>query len=131
MIINPDNFSEDTTLRYVANSVPNLSGGLVSQMSGWYVDDQFESLNGEIDYREGIRKIDLPALLLVGKLDNLAPTWAVLPAYDNLSSKDKTLVVLGQAHGCVEDHGHGGIVLGNNAKAEVYDVIGSWLDLRN
>lgn len=129
-VINPDNFSEETTARYVMNSVPNLSAAILLQVGQMARTDRFTSRDGAIDYREGIRKISIPALVLTGKADNLAPTWGAYPGYANLASSDKTFLVLGQANGCREDHGHGGIILGDNVEEEVYAVIRSWLDNR-
>ena len=129
-VVNPDNFSQETSLRYIVNSVPNLSGGVIHQIHGWAKSDRFTSLDGSIDYREGISKITVPALVIAGKLDHLAPTWSVYFAYEKLSSKDKTFALLGQANGAKEDPGHGGIVLGDRAKTEIYPMITEWLDVR-
>lgn len=128
--INPDNFSEQTTLYYLANGTPNVSGGAINQFLGWLNTNTFTSLDGEIDYRAGVEKIEVPALVMAGKLDNLAPIWAVYPGYKLLSSKDKTFYLLGQVNGCKEDHAHGGVILGNWAKEEVYAVVKDWLDQR-
>jgi poly[(R)-3-hydroxyalkanoate] polymerase subunit PhaC len=123
----PENFSRDTWMRYAANAIPNLSGPLMHQMSGWAIVDRFVSQDGAIDYRAGISRISVPALLMVGKGDQLASTWTVYPAYEALASVDKSLVVLGQANGSRYDHGHGGIILGNWADTEVYPIIEQWL----
>jgi pimeloyl-ACP methyl ester carboxylesterase len=130
-VLNPYNFSQDTSYRYMANSIPNLSGGTMRQIGRWAKTDRFDSMDGSIDYRAGLSKITVPALVMGGKLDNLAPTWATYPGYESIASADKSYVLLGQANGCREDHAHGGIVLGNWAKAEVYQVIQDWLDTQN
>ena len=129
-VINPDNLSEETTFRYIANSVPDLSGGVINQLHGWATEKRFGSLDGQIDYRANISKITVPALVLAGKLDHLAPSWSVYYGYEKLSSMDKTFVLLGQANGAMEDPGHGGIVLGDRAETEIYPIIAGWLDER-
>jgi len=128
--INPHNFSEKTTRMYLANGTPNISGSAIHQFLGWLKTNEFKSLDGLIDYRAGISRIKVSALILTGKLDNIAPTWAVYPGYEFLGSPDKTFVLVGQVSGCKEDHGHGGCIMGNWAEDEVFPIIKSWLDKR-
>lgn len=127
LIVNRDNFCDDTLCRYMANSVPDLSGSTMRQIGDWYTNDRFQSADGTTNYRENIRNITLPALVMAGKLDHVAPSWMVYPGYEMLTSKDKTFHILGQVSGCKQDHGHGGIILGDNAETEVYQVIARWL----
>ena len=129
-VCNPDYFCEDTYLQYVSNSLVNLSGSLIRQFFQFYGTDIMRSRDGKTDYRANLRNIRTPLLALAGKQDHIAPVYHVYPAYEEVSSKDKTFFVLGQVNGTSYDPGHGGIVLGDGAKQEIYPVIARWMAQR-
>jgi pimeloyl-ACP methyl ester carboxylesterase len=100
------------------------------QFHDWTTHDAFRSLDRSVDYREGIRRLDLPLLVMAGSQDRLAPPAAAKAQLELAASKDKTLVVFGKENGDREDYGHGDLVFGRGAPEEVYPYILRWLEGR-
>jgi len=92
------------------------------------VNDAFRSMDGSVDYREGIRRLRLPLLVSGGSQDRLAPPPVLQAQYDLAGSEDKTLVIFGRDRGDREDYGHADLVYGQGAPAEVYPLIRRWLE---
>jgi len=67
-----------------------------------------------------LKRFTAPILFVAGDKDKLAPPSAVKYAYENVSSKDKEYIEL-------EGYGHCDMIIGKNAKEEVYEPIYEWL----
>ena len=78
----------------------------------------------------GLRRLAVPALVVGGAADGIAPPANCLAHFELLGSADKELALLGTrfGHGC--DYGHGDLVLGTRAHLEVYPLVVSWLKVR-
>ena len=114
--------------RALFNLVSELSVGHAAQFGAWIRAGRFESQDGSVDYRARLAAATVPALLLAGAADALAPPASVAAAYEALGSPDKTYAVLGTATGCAADYGHGDLLLGRHAPEEVYPRIARWLE---
>jgi len=123
---------EDTvfveTLYRVTEDVPN---GVLDQYIKFMKSGTLKSANGKIDYFELSKGVEVPCLLLAGKLDNAAPPEAVRDLYHRISSQDKKMVIVGKANAASAEYGHMDLVLGRNAVTEVYPLVLEWLNARN
>jgi hypothetical protein len=63
-----------------------------------------------------------------GSLDRLAPPASLQAQFELAGSSDKTLVVFGRDRGDQLDYGHGDLLYGQGAPAEVYPVLRRWLE---
>ena len=108
----------------------NVGRGMVEQYLGWMDSGQIVSLDGQVNYSEGLVGVDIPALLVAGRVDHIVPVWTVQEAYDRLGSEDKTLVILGVGWGERHDYGHGDLLVGDWVEEEVFPRIPDWMELR-
>lgn len=127
LVVNPRNMDGPVIRRALFNLVGELSRGHAAQFGGWIRTGRFESRDGKVDYLARLSAATVPALLLAGAADALAPPPSVEAAYERLGSADKTFEVLGRETGCDVDYGHGDLLLGRAAPAEVYPRITGWL----
>lgn len=116
--------------RLQAWAFEDISAGVIRQFADWVENDAFRSLDRKVDYREAMAAFQAPVLLVAGSKDKMAPPACVEEASRVLASDDKTLVFLGKAHGSAVDYGHGDLLLGKGAPAEVYPLVAEWLEER-
>jgi len=108
--------------------IEDISAGVMGQFNDWVQNDAFRSLDRSQDYRERMGRYRVPAFLIAGSRDRMAPPEAVAAAFEWLGSPDKAMVTLGKEFGQETEYGHGDLLLGRDAPAEVYPRIAAWLD---
>ncbi|HZN91827.1 MAG TPA: alpha/beta fold hydrolase [Myxococcales bacterium] len=128
LIINPAHVAPAMQRRVVVRAMSSIGRRVLLQLRDWVVNDAFRSVDGSVDYREGIRRLRLPLLVSGGSQDRLAPPPVLQAQYDLAGSEDKTLVIFGRDRGDREDYGHADLVYGQGAPAEVYPLIRRWLE---
>jgi pimeloyl-ACP methyl ester carboxylesterase len=104
-----------------------LSPGAARQIAVWMRDRTFRSSDGSVDYLASLARIEIPILLVAGKVDNLAPPGDVLHIQNRIGSRDKTYVLLSTAGGYSHNYGHMGMLIGEKAGEEVFPLIHGWL----
>lgn len=112
----------------LARSFAPLWRGVLAQFEDWVEHDAFRSVDGRVDYRQGVRGLTIPVLVIGGTVDGLAPPSVMKSYFELLTTPDKELVLLGKAHGQALDYGHGDLMVGMNARDEVYPRVGAWLE---
>jgi pimeloyl-ACP methyl ester carboxylesterase len=127
LLINPENIDPETWQGFLAVGTDDLPNALVAQFSGWLESGLFDSVDHSIDYLEGLRKVNVPIMVVAGKIDGIAPPWMVRPAYDALPSPEKRWLVLGEANGQHADYNHMCMVLGERAPTEFWPQIAAFL----
>jgi pimeloyl-ACP methyl ester carboxylesterase len=113
--------------RMQAWAFEDISAGVTRQFRDWVHNDAFRSLDRRVDYRERMAAYSVPVLVVGGTHDKMAPPSCIESAGRWLGSADKTVVILGKAHGSPVDYGHGDLLLGKAAPAEVYPLVEAWL----
>lgn len=113
--------------RFLAHGTEPVPASLVAQFAAWAAHDRFTSRDGTIDYRARMAAHRAPALLLSGSHDGLVPPACVAEAHERLGSAEKRYEELGRAGGLAQDYGHGDLLLGRTAPAEVFPKIAAFL----
>lgn len=111
-------------LRY---AVSDASTGELRQFTNALEDGEVRTRDGRISYSSNITNITVPALLFGGRKDALADPLVVRRVYDTLKSPDKTMVIAGLAEGFAVDYGHADMLVGANARRDIFPRIVTWL----
>jgi polyhydroxyalkanoate synthase len=89
---------------------------------------EFVSADGRISYTESLAAIHTPALVVVGRADELADPMVGRGVFDRLGSSDKELLIAGRAEGFSADFGHVDLLVGPAAQREIFPPIVRWLE---
>jgi predicted alpha/beta hydrolase len=108
-------------------SEENERYALMKQWFNWNISGEFKGNSG-IDYKELMKKIDIPILSIYGAGDHfIAPPQGCeqfLAAFDNSRNK---LFFCSKANGFAEDYNHSRILHSRNAKREIYPEVLHWM----
>ncbi len=129
-VANPKNVPARLQRQLVRHVFSSVGRRMLAQLHDWLTHDAFRSLDGSIDYRAGMKRIQLPVLVMAGSDDKLAPPEVARAQIELLGSADRTLVVFGKDRGDRQAYGHGDLVFGQHAPDEVFPVIRAWLEAR-
>jgi pimeloyl-ACP methyl ester carboxylesterase len=130
LLINPKAIAPHVLRKMYCNLVSSMGYRLLRQLDDWGSNDAFRSRDGRVDYRERLRRVTTPALVMGGSRDALASPQAVLGQAKLLASDDKTVMLFGPENGDTLDYGHGDLIFGENAPLEVYPRILRWVSER-
>ncbi|MBI1909641.1 MAG: alpha/beta fold hydrolase [Deltaproteobacteria bacterium] len=122
-----DNIEKTTLALACQYCVENSPPALVLQLHDWYKHNHFRSVDHRFSYRDHLKKITAPTLILAGSTDGLTPVHDCRYAYDKIRSRDKKFVTFGRDYGCKAEYSHADLLLGRYAPQEVYPVIRQWL----
>lgn len=113
---------ENLEPRVVRQAIYNVSadvfGGVARQFARWVRHGKFDANDG-FDYRKGMAAVRVPALLIAGSEDKLAPPEAVLAARGALGGPVHQHLAKG--------YGHGDLTVGLNAPEEIFPCIAEFL----
>ncbi len=116
--------------RAMATVIAPIWHGVLSQLRDWAVDDQFRSVDQKTNYRDRIRALTVPHLVVGGSVDGLAPPANCERHFEIVGSIDKELQLFGKQFGHRADYGHGDLLLGTHAHEEIYPKVIEWLSKR-
>jgi len=130
-VSNLEDYPQEVEAQYIYNSVPDISFRAVKDFC--FAKEQEEMVDRRTGFvlSDNLDKVKVPILVLVGSDDNLAQPHNVYPMYSLAGSADKAWVEFGKKNGFSHNYGHGDILLGNHAQAEVFPVVSSWLESHN
>lgn len=70
----------------------------------------------------------VPILYLAGSKDALIPVDSICPALESRAhAGPRRCIVLGCSSGCVDDYGHGDLLVGKRSETEVFSQIDHWM----
>lgn len=128
--LNPQNIDVGLYHRVAYHVLADASRKVLRQFSGWFARNAWDLDDPPVDLRAGLAKIQCPVLLMAGAMDVLAPPQSVEAALGDVGAKDKSLVIFGQGRGDKQDYGHGDLIFGRHAPAEVFPELERWLRAR-
>ncbi len=114
----------------LATVIAPIWHGVLRQLRDWTSDDKFRSVDGKTDYRNRVRTLVIPHLIVGGVADGIAPPANCEQHFALAGSPDKELQLYGKQFGHREDYGHGDLLLGTHADTEVYPKLIAWLKQR-
>ena len=103
---------------------------LLAQWAVWNLRQRWSGKSG-IDYLKSLSSRTLPAFIIAGSKDEIAPAAGCRVFFDHLSSDDKQWLECGRTAGFSKDYNHGQLVMGRAAKEEIFPKIEQWLMDRN
>jgi pimeloyl-ACP methyl ester carboxylesterase len=130
LFYNPQDVDDHVIRKLNARATEDISPGQLSQLIDMVATGTFKSADSKSDYTAALGKLTTPALFAVGTVDNLATVGAVKRLY-NAWGGEKDYRLFGVVNGQKCDYGHDDVVIGHNARAEVYPAIRQWLDQRS
>ncbi|HYR55712.1 MAG TPA: alpha/beta fold hydrolase [Myxococcaceae bacterium] len=110
-----------------AHLITSVGRGVLAQVYDWIEHNAFRSLDRMVDYRNGIKDLTAPMLLIAGSRDRLAPPANLQWALELARASDKRLRIFGREHGDRQEYGHGDLIFGEQAPREVLPFIADWL----
>lgn len=127
LLYNPENTTPEAWRRLVAIGTGDMAVGVWNQIAGMTRTGHFASADGAIDYRAAMKSIDVPILVVAGKVDRIANPAAVKDAYRALGGP-KAWLLAAEENGFVADYGHMDYLIGRRAHAELWPDIVAFLD---
>lgn len=82
---------------------------------------------GRQDWAAGLAEVTVPVLALAGAGDRSAPVAACRQLLERFGSPLRESLCLGRAEGFAEDYGQAAMLLGSNARSEVWPLLEHWL----
>jgi len=80
------------------------------------------------DIKQSLQKITVPTLAISGAADTVDPTAGCKKLVAHFASKRVRFVRAGLADGFAQDYNHPGIVISKPAQAEIWPLIGDWMN---
>lgn len=104
--------------------------GVLGQYLELIGSGELKTYDNSYNFAHHPQNIRVPYLIMAGSADQLATPDTQQFLYQRVSSTDKTLVMLGSAHGFSVDYGHNDSLISKRAVQEVYPLIVEWLEQR-
>jgi pimeloyl-ACP methyl ester carboxylesterase len=128
MYYNKDNMDGQRIARMYANVMDNFQLGVIRQMKILVKEGEFKSHDETLNYRASLGRITCPSLFVAAKADPLGTPMSLNTSYREISSEDKSYLLLSRANGFRTDYGHCDMIMGRFASKEVFPQILAWLD---
>jgi pimeloyl-ACP methyl ester carboxylesterase len=123
-LFNEANVGVEVVSTLAAEALEDISAGITKQLQGWCAEGNASATQL---VRSTFGPAAVPVLLMAGRVDSLAPPWAVQTAWNNWGGSDKELIILGEGWGQAYDYGHLDLILGDALRDEVFPLIEDWL----
>ncbi len=129
VLANPEAMDRGHVRELARSAVTDLPAAMLEQFSDWYHDSTgFRRGDGLLDYVEHLHRIRAPILIVAGAGDALTPLADLAAVHELISSPDKKLLICGREQGFSIDYGHIDLILGKNARSEIYPHIATWIE---
>lgn len=128
---NPENLDQEVEQRFLETALAPVNPGVLDHVITMMRKGEFVSATGNYSYRKNLAKIRVPILIIGGEKDAVAPPQVLRATYRELKSRDRTRRIFGSRPKDSVAYGHYDLILGKNAREEVFPLIGSWLKKRS
>lgn len=130
LFYNRANLTDDVVRLLSGAATEDISPGQLAQLIDMVSGGVFRSADGKVDYTAALGAARTPTLFCCGTVDNLATVGAVKKLHAAWGAAGKQFNLFGVVNGQRIDYGHDDLIIGRNARREVYPVIRRWLDSR-
>jgi pimeloyl-ACP methyl ester carboxylesterase len=129
IVANPDTMESKHIRKLLRHAITDLPAPLLEQFAEWYGGPPgFKRHDGLLDYYAQMSRIEVPMLVIAGAGDLLTPVADLRSVYESIGSRDKSLLICGRAQGFSADYGHVDLILGKDARREIYPHIADWIE---
>ena len=116
------------TVKKMLVGIENIPDGLMMQMLDWVAKGgDIVSVDKKYNYTERQTQITCPILFIAGGYDNVATPSSLKSVYEKVNSKYKEFHIISESEGFSGDYGHACLVMGKNAKKEIFPLIETFL----
>ncbi len=130
-LYNPENVTPRVRDALLETLLIPVNPGVLEQLVTTVDKDEFVSADGASSYRDTLSRIRIPVLLIGGAADPIAPPEALKKVYSELASKDRDLMIFWSDPDEDIRYGHLDLILGKNARDDVFPLIRRWLESRD
>ncbi|MEO2030824.1 MAG: alpha/beta fold hydrolase [Planctomycetaceae bacterium] len=102
---------------------------LLLQWANWNMKQRWLGEDG-LDYMAALAGVTVPAIVVAGGNDSIAPAAGCRAIFEAIGSSDKTWILCSEAHGFSRDLAHGQLIRGPIAQNEVFPRLEEWLRCR-
>ncbi len=128
---NPENVEPRVAQVLMEELLVPVNPGVLNQLTTIIQRDAFVSADGTYSYRDTLSAVRVPVLILGGGMDPIAPPDALRNVYNEVGSEDRELMIFWPDAEEDVSYGHFDLILGKNAKTEVFPLARRWLESRN
>ncbi|MDE0031892.1 MAG: alpha/beta fold hydrolase [Deltaproteobacteria bacterium] len=128
---NPGNMDPRVAQQLQETLLIPVNPGVLDQLTTIVDRDEFVSADGAVSYRDALSNIRVPVLLVGGAADPIAPPEALKTVYSEIASEDRDLMIFWSDPEEDTRYGHFDLILGRNARKEVFPLIRRWLELQD
>jgi lysosomal acid lipase/cholesteryl ester hydrolase len=125
--MNPNQVDDATIRKGVNEVVERMSFRELNQFADWVLNDRWTDEDQVIDYARGVPNIRVPTLMIGGAEDRMTPAHHLKWGFKAMDTEDKKFVLAGEDTGFEDDYAHVDIVLGKNARDEIFPIIYDWI----
>lgn len=126
---NPKNMAPEVKEELLNSVLTPVNRGVLDQLATMVEKEEFVSADGATSYRAALSGIRIPVLVMGGAADPIAPPEALRTLHSDLAaSEDRKLTIVEPDSDEDGSYGHFDLILGRNAKAEVFPIIRNWLE---
>ena len=128
-LLNPDNVDGPVFRRALINGLVRMSAREMEQYARWVELDLFDSQDQGLDYRKNLPRLTVPTLLVSGPRDDLCPGPAVESTLEQMTGLGEGRALMaGRVNGMSCNYGHLDLLLGRNARRDLFPHLLAWLD---
>ncbi len=128
---NPGNMDPQVARQLLETLLVPVNPGVLKQLITTVDKDEFVSADGAASYRDALAGVRIPLLLVGGAADPIAPPDALRTVYREVASRDRDLMIFWSDPDEETNYGHFDLILGRNARKEVFPLIRRWLELQD
>ncbi|MFB6347611.1 MAG: alpha/beta hydrolase [bacterium] len=125
--MNPNQVDDATIKKGVNEVVEGVSMGEIVQFADWVLNDRWTDVDQEIDYADGAMDLQVPILMIGGSEDRMTPAHHLKWGFNSMNTRDKKFVIAGKDTGFKHEYAHVDLVLGKNARKEIFPLLVDWL----
>ena len=125
---NPRNMAPEVKEELLNSVLTPVNRGVLDHLAVMVENGEFVSADAATSYRAALSDVRIPVLVMGGAADPIAPPEALRTLHSELASEDRELTIAEPDSDEDGSYGHFDLILGRNAKAEVFPVIRTWLE---